>query len=107
MENLIELEGKETLNVLKEKGLVLLDFHASWCGPCRNLSPILNEIAIDNSDNLKILKIDVDGNSDIAHEYGIRSIPSVIIFKDGVEVNKFIGLKTKNEIQNIINNLLN
>jgi thioredoxin 1 len=107
MENLIELDGKETLNVLKENGLVLLDFHATWCGPCRNLSPILGEIAIDNSDNLKILKIDVDSNSDIAREYGVRSIPSVMIFKDGVEVDKFIGLKTKNEIQNIINNFLN
>jgi thioredoxin 1 len=107
MGNLIELEGKESLSVLKEKGVVIIDFHAPWCGPCRNLSPILDELASDNSDNLKIIKIDVDENTEIAREYGVRSIPSVMIFKDGVEVNKFIGLKTKTEIQNIIDSFLN
>lgn len=107
MENLIELKENESLDILNEKGLILLDFHATWCGPCRNLSPILNELANDNNNNLKIIKIDVDKNPDIASEYGVRGIPSVMIFKEGVEVNKFIGLKTKTEIQNIINSSLN
>jgi thioredoxin 1 len=107
MENLIELNENESLDILNEKGLILLDFHATWCGPCRHLSPILDELARDNGDNLKIVKINVDNNSDIASEYGVRGIPSVMFFKDGIEVDKFVGLKTKSDIQNIINNLLN
>lgn len=107
MKNLIELEGVETLNNLKNDGLIMLDFHATWCGPCRNLSPILNELANDNGEKLKIIKIDVDNNSEIAREYGVRGIPSVMFFKNGVEANRFVGLKSKNEIQNIINSLMN
>ena len=80
--------------VLKEKGKVLVDFYANWCGPCKMLRPVLESIASERSDK-KIVSIDVDEAEDLAREYGIISIPCVILFEDGKEVNRSIGLKSK------------
>ena len=79
--------------VLDEK-LVLVDFNATWCGPCRMLKPILEEISSDH----KVVSIDVDNNMELAREYGIMTIPCLIVFKDGKEIKRSVGLKTKDDI---------
>lgn len=84
--------------VLKGEGNIFVDFYADWCGPCKMLSPIMDEISQFN----KVYKINVDSEEEIAREYGIMSIPCVILFKDGKEVSRTIGLKTKEEILELI-----
>ncbi len=79
--------------VLNEK-LVLVDFNATWCGPCRMLKPVLEEI----SDKYKIVSIDVDENMDLARDYGIQTIPCLLVFKEGKEVKRSVGLKSKEDI---------
>ena len=80
--------------VLKSKEIVLVDFYADWCGPCKMLSPILEEIA----DEHNIYKVNVDDEEELAYKYGIMSIPCVIAFKDGKEVKRSIGFVEKDSL---------
>lgn len=89
--------------VLKAKGMVLVDFWAEWCGPCRQLIPILEEISKEMGDKVKICKVNVDESPDKAAEFGIRSIPSVFLFKDGKQVDFKVGLNTKSTLVSWIN----
>ncbi len=77
---------------------VLVDFWAEWCGPCRMLAPVIDELATEFDGKAKIGKVDIDANRDAAVNYGIQSIPSVIIFKNGEVVNKFVGISPKEEL---------
>ena len=77
-------------------------FSAIWCGPCRALTPVMNEIK-GNFSNVKFEEYDIDEYSDITEEYGVRSVPTVIIVKDGIEVNRFTGLSSKMAYVNAIN----
>ena len=77
-------------------------FSAVWCGPCRALAPVMNEIK-GNYSNVKFEEYDIDEYSDITEEYGVRSVPTVIIVKDGIEVNRFTGLSSKMAYVNAIN----
>lgn len=81
---------------------VLVDFWAKWCGPCRAIAPILDEIANEYEEQLIIAKVNVDYNNDIAAQYGIRSIPTMILFKDGEQVETIIGLASKSELMHSI-----
>ena len=81
-------------NVLESRGFAFVDFYADWCGPCKMLGPIMDEISSDQS----VYKINVDEESDLASEYGVMSIPCVILFKDGKEYKRSVGLKTKEDI---------
>lgn len=87
--------------VLKAEKTVLLDFWASWCGPCKMLAPIIAEIAEENEDSLVVAKCNVDDVPEIAIQYKIASIPTVLIFKGGNVVNKCIGYRPKVQIEEL------
>lgn len=82
-------------------GTVLVDFNASWCGPCRMIRPILDEIA-EEKENAKIVSVDIDEQSDLAMKYNVSSIPCLVLFKDGKEVKRSIGLKPKEELEKLV-----
>lgn len=84
--------------VLNFKGKVLIDFYANWCGPCKMMSPIIDEIAKEKADIVKVGKINVDENQDLAMKYSVMSIPTIMIIKDGQVLKTFVGLRDKNEI---------
>ncbi len=77
---------------------VLVDFWATWCGPCRMLAPIVEEVANEKADSLTVGKVNVDDCPDLAHRFGIVSIPTLILFRDGNESKKSVGYMQKNEL---------
>ena len=91
------------------KKIELIDFHAEWCGPCKVMNPIINslmeEYNKDGSD-VEIKKSDVDKETDLAEEYGIRSIPTLVFLKDGEEAGRLVGVQSKDALTNKINELL-
>jgi len=95
-----------SFNSTIKTGVTLVDFWAPWCGPCRIQGPILNDVAAEIGENAVIAKINVDDNQSIAARYGIRSIPSLIIFKNGKPQKKYIGVQSKQTLINAINPLL-
>lgn len=84
--------------VLKSDKTVLIDFYADWCGPCRMMGPIVEEIANTAAENVKVGKVNVDDNQELAVKFGIMSIPTLIIFKNGKPVESLIGVRDKVEI---------
>ncbi|MBD3903261.1 thioredoxin [Chryseobacterium sp. Ch-15] len=84
--------------VLKSDKPVLVDFWAVWCGPCRTLGPIIEEVAADFEGKAVVGKVDVDNNQEISMQYGIRNIPTVLIFKNGEVVDKLVGVTPKEVI---------
>ena len=91
---MLEINSDSFKKEVLEQKLVLVDFNATWCGPCKMLKPVLEEI----SNDYKVVSIDVDDNMDLAREYGIMTIPCLIVFKDGKEIKRSVGLKTKDDI---------
>ncbi|HEX9830617.1 MAG TPA: thioredoxin [Thermodesulfobacteriota bacterium] len=92
--------------VIKSETPVLVDFWASWCGPCRMLAPVVEDIASSYAGRLKVGKVNVDENQEITMKYGIRSIPTLILFKDGKAVEQIIGAVPKSEIERVLKRAL-
>lgn len=93
--------------VLKSDKPVLVDFWAEWCAPCKMIAPILEELSLETKDKVKICKIDVDSNPQASMNYGIRSIPTLLIFKDGKAVDQIIGVVPKKIILEKLSNFMN
>lgn len=89
---------KDFDNLIKTKAVV--DFYATWCGPCKMFGPIFEEVSEDN--NINFVKLDVDKNDDIARKYGVMTIPTVILFDNGEEVKRHVGLMNKEELEEFI-----
>lgn len=104
MGNYIELTSSN-FNEAKE-GVALVDFWAPWCGPCRMLSPVIDELATEFDGIAKICKVNTDEEQDLAVEYGVRSIPTMLFFKNGEVVGQMVGAQSKQAISEKIKSLL-
>ena len=101
-ENLVNLKSSEELNEMIKNSQVpiIVDFYADWCGPCKKLTPEL-EKTLDNKKNFKLVKVNVDDFGDLAQEYGVSGIPHVILFKNGIQENSFVGFN-QDALKNMI-----
>ena len=92
--------------VLQSDTPVLVDFWAEWCAPCRAIAPIVKEIADDNGDKLKVVKVNIDESPQTPGTYGIRSIPTVLVFKDGQVVSQLTGARPKGDFEELVSGVL-
>lgn len=95
---MLHLSSLNFANEIRSSHLVVVDFWAPWCGPCRALGPIVEQVASEVGPNVSIGKLDIDECPELAEKLGIQSIPTVIFFKDGAEVKRIVGLSTKADI---------
>lgn len=102
----VELTQKNFNEIVKSDKPVLVDFWASWCGPCRMVSPIIDQLAEEYAGKITVGKVNVDDEGALAAEYAIVSIPTVIIFKDGKEVKKIVGAKSADDYADAIDEVL-
>ena len=97
-------DGNFESEVLKSSEPVLVDFWAEWCMPCRALAPTIEKVANEYVGKVKVGKLDTDGNRDVSMKFGINAIPTVILFKDGQVLQKFVGLKPEREFKEALDN---
>ena len=103
MSELINLNKESFSKVISsEKKTVLVDFWAPWCGPCKALTPILEDIANEKSEQVSVYKVNVDENTDLAQEHGVQSIPTLLLYKNGSLSETIVGLKSKDELIQLI-----
>src|SRR3989344_6345031 len=100
----VELDKKSFDKFIKEDKVVV-DFWAVWCGPCKILSPIVEEVASEMKDKAKFAKVNVDENLDLAQRFGVISIPTLVFFRDGKQIDRTVGVISKEEIEKRIKNL--
>lgn len=93
---------KENFDVVTGKGTVLVDFWASWCGPCRMLAPVIEDLGVKYEGKAEICKVDVDAQPELAQRFGIMSIPTVIVFKNGVETGKLVGVSPASAYEQLL-----
>ncbi len=92
--------------VIKAQGLVMIDFWAAWCGPCRMISPTVEELAKEYGEKVKVMKLNTDDNSDIASRYKIMGIPTIMFFKDGAKLDQIVGVVPKQQLKAKLDSLL-
>ena len=97
--SLIKVTNENFNELINSENTTLVDFYADWCGPCRMLGPVIEEIANENK-NINVGKINVDSHKELANHFGIRSIPTMIVFKNGKEIKRLVGFLPKDEILN-------
>jgi len=103
MGNVTELSDSDFQSeVLQAAEPVLVDFWAPWCGPCRMIAPVVEELATENAGSLKVAKVNIDNSPNIATRYGVSSIPTLMIFKDGEVVDRFVGVQPKSRLQDAV-----
>ncbi|MBU4562065.1 thioredoxin [bacterium] len=103
----VEVNGNNFQQEVLESSIpVLVDFWASWCMPCRMLAPIIEKLAEENQGKLKVCKLNTDENQNIAAQYGIQGIPTLIVFKEGQEVSRTVGVMPKEKLQEKLNPIL-
>ena len=88
--------------VLEENGTVVIDFFAPWCSPCKMFSPVVDKIAEENKGSVKVGKVNIDEDPELAQEFGVMSIPTLIVMRDGKVLNRSVGLKSQKEIEKMI-----
>jgi thioredoxin 1 len=93
-------------SIINNNKPVIVDFHALWCGPCKAQSPVLKELAMELNDKIRVIKIDVDQNKEIAARYQIQSVPTIMIFKNSNIIYKQSGVHSKSQLMNILKNNL-
>lgn len=106
MSEVLFADGNFEAEVLKMKGVVLVDFFATWCGPCKMQAPIIEEVAKEFEGRAKVGKLDVDQGLETAEKFGIMSVPTIIIFRDGQAKETLTGVQTKEFLREKINSLL-
>ncbi len=89
-----------------ESGVTLVDFYAQWCGPCKMLAPILDKVATELDGKAKVAKVDIDEAMDLATRYGVQSIPTLIVFKNGEVISQTLGAQTKNALISMVEKAL-
>ena len=95
-------EKEFNMEVLKEEGIVVVDFFANWCGPCNMLAPVLEDVQ-EEMKNVKIVKVDIDENPNVASEYKVKNIPTIKVFKNGEEITTNVGFLPKGALVEMIN----
>ena len=104
MEVILNKENFEK-EVLNEEKIVLIDFWATWCGPCQMIAPVIEDIANSQKDKVKVCKVNVDDEQELAIKYGVMSIPTLLFMKNGEPIKTVVGFHSKSELEEIINSL--
>ncbi|MGN1343606.1 MAG: thioredoxin [Traorella sp.] len=102
----MKIVNKAEFEALKNNGVVLVDFYADWCGPCKMLGPVLEELSSEYQGKVNIVKVNVDQENDLASEYGVMSIPNMFVLKNGEIVKQIVGYQPKAALKQVLDAIL-